>query len=92
MTQVDAIERIYAQAVRDCRQDHRKRPNSGRRGQFKRGWIDAAVRGRQYREEALATLTWCNLGYRIGRDLCVSAPEEILQVWEHLARKYETER
>ncbi|MFD1513802.1 hypothetical protein [Halomarina rubra] len=36
-----------------------------RRGRFKKGWNDA-VDGKEYGEETLRTLTWENLGWRIG--------------------------
>ena len=70
----------------------RKPPDNGRRGQFKRGWRDATIRGQHYGDDTLAALTWCNLGYRFGRELRVSATEEIDLVWDHVSAIYQTER
>lgn len=61
-----------------------------RKGRFKAGWNDAAVRGKEYDPKTLETLYWQNLGYRLGRllgetseklqdemyDLCVRQQEE----------------
>ena len=38
-----------------------------RKGRFRAGWDDAAVRGKIYEEETLKNLYWQNLGYRLGK-------------------------
>ena len=64
--------------------------DNGRKGRFKAGWNDAAVRGKEYDPKTLEILYWQNLGYRLGKllgetsnelqeemyDLCVSQQGE----------------
>jgi hypothetical protein len=88
----DVIEQLYAAARRACKDDDREPPDDGRRRVFKRGWTDFAVRHRKYSDMTLSTLTWCNLGYRFGRDLGITTPEDIDEVWAYLATKYQQER
>jgi hypothetical protein len=38
-----------------------------RKGNFKHGWGDATERDEEYTAETLKTLTWQNLGYRLGK-------------------------
>jgi hypothetical protein len=88
MTPADLIERVYRDAVAMCKRGDREPPDNGRRGQFKRGWRDATIRGQHYGDDTLAVLTWCNLGYRFGRELRVPATEEIDRVWDHVSTIY----
>lgn len=69
-------------------QDDRSLPDNLRRGAFLRGWRDAAVRGRKYKEETLKKLTWYNLGYRLGMQLGDCPPEEIRRLYERFAEAY----
>lgn len=38
-----------------------------RKRNFKIGWNDATIRGKEYSAETLETLYWQNLGYRLGK-------------------------
>ena len=47
--------------------DERQTPDNLRRFRFGQGWRDAAELGKEYSDETLKTLTWQNLGYRLGK-------------------------
>jgi 5-methylcytosine-specific restriction protein A len=72
--------------------DDRLPPDDPRRSQFRTGWGDSAVRHEEYRPAALRNLTWCNLGYRFGKEYGPRPVEEIDTVYEHLARQYDVAR
>jgi hypothetical protein len=69
--------------------DERKSPDSNRRGQFKAGWRDAAERGRVYVESTLESLTWHNLGYRVGEKFGARDGSDIDEAFHCFARHYE---
>ena len=68
--------------------DDRDPPDERRRGQFKAGWEDATVRGKEYAENTLQWLTWHNLGYRFGRLLGHRSQTEIDEAYKILADLY----
>lgn len=68
--------------------DERNPPDGNRRGQFKAGWRDRAERGRLYSESALESLTWHNLGYRLGEKFGARDGDEIDEAFECFARHY----
>jgi 5-methylcytosine-specific restriction protein A len=72
--------------------DDREPPDSRRRGKFREGWADTAVRHEVYSEGTLCRLTWQNLGYRFGDVLGPRAPEVIDSVYDHLVRHFEVVR
>jgi 5-methylcytosine-specific restriction protein A len=84
------VARIFEQlpAVRDDRYP----PDGLRRGQFRAGWEDVTVRGKEYRPGTLQRLTWHNLGYRFGKVVGPRSAEQIGAVYEHLARLYDGTR
>lgn len=57
---------LEAYASLSYQTDVRNAPEGRRRGNFRAGWKDAAQREKQYKPSALNTLTWQNLGYRLG--------------------------
>ncbi len=68
--------------------DDRKPPDNLRRGQFRAGWEDAAIREKVYTKRTLIHLTWRNLGYRLGDQFGKKHPDEINQIYENFARHY----
>jgi 5-methylcytosine-specific restriction protein A len=68
--------------------DARKPPDNYRKGQFKAGWEDAAIREKTYDEETLQRLTWHNLGYRLGLLSGPRSTEEIYEIFVMLAKLY----
>ena len=74
--------------------DLRLPPESHRRGQFVVGWNDATVRrqGLGYTVGTLKSLTWRNLGFRLGDYFGKRPKEEIEQVWAVLASHYDRTR
>jgi len=54
--------------------------NEFRKAQFKRGW--QAAQGQSYGSEALAKLTWNNLGYRIGKLLGTASADLIDRMYD----------
>lgn len=72
--------------------DIRKRPDNLRKSRFITGWNDAVIKGKQYREEILKSLTWQNLGYRLGNkygNVSTSEIENIFQLFsEHYLGQY----
>lgn len=87
--------------VQDCEQiiskieydkDIRKYPDNVRRGQFKSGWEDGAIRQQVYSPITLQRLTWRNLGYRTGVHLGKRSVDEINAIFEVFARHYKSVR
>ena len=83
--------------IKDCEQiiselnyskDVRKYPDNLRRGRFKAGWEDRAIRQQIYSLQALRRLTWCNLGYRMGQRFGKKSIDEINQVFDVFAEHY----
>ncbi len=79
----DEIEKCFAEMKYE--RDIRKPPNNHRRGQFQKGWKDAATR-KEYTAATLRVLTWRNLGYRFGK--CFSPVDESDYVYGLMAAKY----
>ena len=69
------------------RQDGRKCPNNRRHGQFCSAW-KKAVDGEVYTKNALKTLTWNNLGWRMGQHFGFQSDEQIDEVFQVLADDY----
>lgn len=72
--------------------DIRRPPDNLRKGQFKAGWNDAILQGKDYSEETLRNLTWHNLGYRMAQrygQLSEQEREEIFDAFAqyHLAKQ-----
>ena len=64
--------------------DHRKPPDGWRRGQFRRGWNQAAA-GQSMSQSTLDDrLTWNNLGYRLGMAFGPASAATIDAVFEDL--------
>src|SRR5437762_1322480 len=83
--------------IKDCDQiileykylkDVRKYPNNLRRGQFKAGWEDIAIRQQIYSLQALKRLTWCNLGYRMGQHFGKRSIDEINRAFDLFTEHY----
>jgi len=74
----------------EYQQDQRRPPDERRRGQFRAGWRDAASLGRDYAKNVLKQLTWRNLGYRLGQFFGDQVLEQIDEVFDVLAGRYET--
>ena len=68
--------------------DVRKTPDDYRRRQFRAGWGDASVPGKQYTDDTLNRLTWRNLGYRLGKNLGRRTPEQIDLLFDDFATQY----
>jgi hypothetical protein len=68
--------------------DDRALPDNLRRGQFRAGWKNATIRGKEYRETALKRPTWNNVGYRFGKVVGPVDDDSIDTAYEHLARLY----
>jgi endonuclease/exonuclease/phosphatase family metal-dependent hydrolase len=64
----ETIRTVLADVAPGTR-DVRDEPDGARRGQFRAGWRNHALRRRAYSEQALSQLTWNNLGFRIARAL-----------------------
>jgi endonuclease/exonuclease/phosphatase family metal-dependent hydrolase len=64
----ETIRTVLA-AVAPGTRDIRDEPDGPRRGQFRVGWRNHALRRRTYSAQSLNQLTWNNLGYRIARAL-----------------------
>ena len=80
------VEQLFGQLRFE--RDDRAPPDERRRGQFKAGWEDATVRGKEYAENTLQWLTWHNLGYRFGRLLGHRSQTEIDEAYKILADLY----
>lgn len=65
----------------DYQRDGRKPADNRRRGRFQAGWEDWTVRDRDYKDRALSTLTWHNLGFRFGKEFGSLTREEIREVY-----------
>lgn len=65
--------------------------DNSRKGRFKAGWNDAAIRGKEYDSETLETLYWQNLGYRLGR-LLGTASNEIQEEMYRLCVRQQAEK
>ncbi len=78
-----AIDDAFAQCT--YARDERKAPDEHRRGKFLNGWVDATQREQVYSDDALARLTWKNLGYRLGQRFGALTPAQIDRVFEYLA-------
>ncbi len=61
------IDEALAEIQGQFQQDVRAVPDAHRRGRFRLGWHDAAVRGKTYSATTMANLTWHNLGFRLGK-------------------------
>ena len=72
--------------------DARKTPDSRRKGKFRSGWLDAAVRGKQRTEQTLRELTWTNLGYRLGKKHGPLLEPEINAFYDAFAQQYMASR
>jgi len=67
--------------------DERKPPDNYRRARFLDGWQNA-VSGDNYEEQTLRTLTWENLGFRLGKLFGKTAPNFIDEMYEWCVRQY----
>lgn len=70
------------------RNDIRSEPNNYRRAQFKAGWEDATLRVKVYTASVLKRLTWCNLGYRLGKRFGRKIENEIYEIYDIFAIFY----
>ncbi len=86
MLEIQDCEQIISEL--DYEEDVRKYPDNLRRGQFKTGWEDAVIRQQVYSPPILNRLTWCNLGYRIGKRLGEKPLDEINQIFDVFAQHY----
>ena len=76
----------------DYDRDDRTAPDDRRRGRFAAGWRDAAERGRVYDAKSMVTLTWSNLGNRLGAKFGRATTEEIDETYRCLADAYRRDR
>uniref|UniRef100_Q01TQ2 Uncharacterized protein n=1 Tax=Solibacter usitatus (strain Ellin6076) TaxID=234267 RepID=Q01TQ2_SOLUE len=65
--------------------------NTSRKGRFKAGWNDAAIREKEYDATTLETLYWQNLGYRFGK-LLGETSEELQEEMYELCVKQQKEK
>lgn len=74
--------------------DQRHPPDRRRYGQFVVGWNDAtdSRQGHGYTQDTLRSLTWRNLGFRLGDYFGTKPKEEIEQIWNALVSHYERTR
>lgn len=72
--------------------DIRSTPSSGRKGAFKRGWLDAVSKEKEYKDATLDRLTWQNLGYRIGSLTGESSVELIDNFYTFLEGHYHSSK
>ena len=63
--------------------------DNSRKGRFKAGWNDAAVRGKDYDAKTLEVLYWQNLGYRIGKLLGDTSEQLQEEMYELCGRQRE---
>jgi 5-methylcytosine-specific restriction protein A len=70
--------------------DMRNPPDGKRRGQFKAGWSDSTERCLVYNESTLKALTWCNLGYRLGKKFGPRDRSDIDKTFECFAAHYDS--
>lgn len=69
--------------------DDRNPPDEKRRARFKAGWRDAAERGRIYGPKSMRTLTWYNLGNRLGTHFGERDDAEMDDVFRSFADAFE---
>jgi hypothetical protein len=80
------IERLFSELK--FSRDVRFPPDEMRRGQFRAGWEDATVRGKEYGAGVLSRLTWRNLGCRFGQIEGPQTVDRIDAVYLFLADRY----
>jgi hypothetical protein len=61
--------------------DAREAPDEARYRAFKRGWKDASLGRREYKNETLKTKTWQNVGYQLGMSFGGSDDSSIRLCW-----------
>lgn len=67
--------------------DDRSPGDENRRSRFLGGWRDASERDRQYDTKPLQSLTWQNLGYRMGKIFGPQEEAEIHVAFDHFKSK-----
>lgn len=60
--------------------------NKHRQARFKQGWHDA-VEGQEYGEGPMQSLTWQNLGYRLGKVLGETSAELTEEMYDWCVRQ-----
>ena len=85
MNQLDCVSLLSEMGYE---KDIREMPDNRRKGQFKAGWEDFTIRGNTHNENSLKSLTWNNLGNRLGKELSPKSPDEIYEIYECFARHY----
>lgn len=75
------IDAALAAIQGEFEQDVRAVPDAHRRGRFRLGWHDAALRGKDYSAATMANLTWHNLGFRLGKRLGMHDDAQIFQAF-----------
>lgn len=90
MFDIQDCEKIISEL--EYRKDIRKYPDNLRKGQFKAGWEDGVIRQQVYSPTTLQSLTWRNLGYRLGQRLGERSVDEINQVFGLFVKHYESKK
>jgi hypothetical protein len=85
-------EQIMAQPEFCFEVDMRWPPTPAHLHAFTRGWYDIAYRGQAYSGETLQRLTWCNLGWRMGKMEGKASSDEIRWAFEWFAAQWTKRR
>ncbi len=85
---IETCEKLISEMEKAFKEDKREFPNNHRRGQFRVGWKAATGEARIYSESTLESLTWNNLGYRLGKKLGNKNDDEINKIFESFANHY----
>lgn len=67
--------------------DKRRIGDEDRKSRFITGWRDASIRNRTYESKVLQSLTWQNLGYRLGKTWGEINDDDINAAFEHFATR-----